>query len=179
VLALALASVGAMTVATAAEPMLDGDDTDHWLYRWRHAIFARSVVTLAGGPGGWPAAAPFLLAVAVALWAALAAAPRSTTWRAQAAAALAAWALVLVAVPDLLRTDREQGEFWGALAAVAVVAAATTIVVRPALALAAVPLLPVYWEGFHVHTKWTLAAAVAALGAAAALVRRPLLVSRS
>jgi hypothetical protein len=179
VLALALASVGAMTVATAAEPMLDGDDTDHWLYRWRHAIFARSVVTLAGGPGGWPAAAPFLLAVVVALWAALAAAPRSTAWRAQAVAALAAWALVLVAVPDLLRTDREQGEVWGALASVAVVAAATAIVVRPALALAAVPLLPVYLEGFHLHTKWTLAAAVAALGAAAALVRRPLLVSRS
>ncbi|MDQ4029673.1 MAG: hypothetical protein M3168_01390, partial [Actinomycetota bacterium] len=70
VLALALVSVAAMTVATAAEPMLDGDDTDHWLFRWRHGIFSHSVVTLAGGPGGWPAVAPFLLAVAVALGAA-------------------------------------------------------------------------------------------------------------
>ena len=171
VLALALASVAAMTIATAAEPMLDGDDTDHWLFRWRHGIFARSVVTLAGGPGGWPAVAPFLVTVAIALWAALALGPRSWDWKGQAAAALAAWGLVLVAVPDLLRTDRQQGEAWGALAAVALVAAVALIVARPPLALAALPLLPVYWEGFHVHTKWTLAAAVAALGAAAALVR--------
>jgi hypothetical protein len=170
VLALALASVGAMVVATAAEPMLEGDDTGHWLYRWQHAIFAQSVVTFAGGPGGWPAVLPFLAAAGAAL--SFVRVQLSREGLPQAALAVGAWLLVLLAVPDLLRTDREQGEAWGALATVVVVAVVAWIVVRPRVAAAGILLLPVFAPEFHAHTKWTLLAGVAAAGAAAALELR-------
>ena len=49
--ALALVSAGAMAVATAAEPLLQDDDTHHWIARIVDGNFAATIVSLSGvGP---------------------------------------------------------------------------------------------------------------------------------
>ena len=63
---LAAASIGAMTLATAAEPLLGTDDTASWVRRARAGDFTHTVVSALGGGHGWLAIAPFLLLVLAA-----------------------------------------------------------------------------------------------------------------
>lgn len=170
--ALAAFSVGAMTVATAAEPLLGNDDTHSWIVRWRHGDFARSVLSGFGLGHGWLGVLPFLLAVAVA---ALAAAPR-LSFHSAMLVELAAVAVLWLAAPDLLHTDRAVGQSTGLIALLALLLAlAAVVVVQDRLAiLAGIPLIALAWPGFAAHTKESLAAAAASLVAAgaAALHRR-------
>jgi hypothetical protein len=169
---LAAFSVGAMTVATAAEPLIGSDDTRSWLARWRHDDFTHSVISGFGVGHGWLAVAPFLVAVVVA---ALVAAPR-LEFRAAALVPLAAAALVWLAAPDLLHTDRAVGQSTGLIALIAMLAALLAVVaVHDRLALlAGAPLLALALPRFAAHTKESLAAAALSLAAAAvaAMVRR-------
>jgi hypothetical protein len=170
---LAAFSVGAMTVATAAEPLLGSDDTHSWIVRWRHGDFAQSVVTLLGGGHRWLGVAPFLVAVAAAVACAVPAlpAPRAS-WR--ALAALLAWAVVFLASPDLLHTDRVAHQTAGLAALVVILCALGGVLARAdgVRLLVGAPLLVLALPGFASHTKQSLALGVAVLGALAAVELR-------
>jgi hypothetical protein len=169
--ALGLFSIGAMTVATAAEPLLGNDDTHNWVERWHHGDFAQSVMTLAGGGHGWWAVAPFLLAVGVgvAVIAASFPLPRVTLL---ALAGIACAAVLFAAAPDLLHTDRAVGQSTGLLTLVVLLAASVVAVSRTPLAAA--PLLLLLVPGLASHTKQSLVVVVASLVVAGAveLLRR-------
>src|SRR5581483_3171865 len=105
--ALALVSAGAMTLATAAEPLLSNDDTRHWVHRVTGGNFAPTVLSLAGIGHGWLGILPFLALVLAVAAAAAAVWPRRPA-RADvtlAPAAVVAWILVEHAAPALLRID--------------------------------------------------------------------------
>lgn len=159
-------SIGAMTVATAAEPLLGNDDTHSWVVRWRHGDFARSVLTQFGIGHGWLAVLPFLAAIGVAV---IAAAPR-TRFALTALVPVAAVAVLFLAAPDLLHTDRAVRQSTGLVALVVLVAALIVLVVRrDRLALlAGVPLVALVVPGFASHTKQALAVSALSLVAAAA-----------
>ena len=170
-LLLAGASIVPMTAATMAEPLLQGDDTGSWFARIRDGNMVQTVVTLVGGGHGWLAVAPFLALVLVACALVLLGVARpqgiGLDWP-TGIGALAAWALVLLAAPSLLRTDRASGEPFGAVVLVVLVVAlclAVGRVARGRLAdlLPALPLVALAVPGFADHTKRSLAAAVAAL----------------
>jgi len=74
--ALGLLSIAAMTVATAAQPLIGDNDTYGWIVRWRHGDFVRSVLSLLGAGHGWLAVLPFLAGVAAAVAAAASSLPR-------------------------------------------------------------------------------------------------------
>src|SRR5206468_4288289 len=57
--ATAIVSAAAMAVATSAEPLLQNDDTRHWLSRVAHGNFTETVVTFTGAGHGWLAIVPF------------------------------------------------------------------------------------------------------------------------
>jgi hypothetical protein len=167
---LALVSVGAMTVATSAEPLLQNDDTHHWISRIVDGNFTATVVSLTGVGHGWIAILPFFLLVAVALVAGIAATPlrvaRRDLWL--AASTLAAWVVVVHGAPALLQVDRLAGESWGALAAVALLAGLVWALVRlhagdVAGAAPAVFLLAFALRRFDAHTKWAFALGVLVL----------------
>src|SRR5207244_455602 len=93
---LAIVSIGAMTIATSAEPLLSGFDTRHWIDRIRAGNFAATIVSLAGVGHGWLAILPFFALVLVAVAAVAVASPLSVE-RVDivvAAASLVAWILV-------------------------------------------------------------------------------------
>ncbi len=163
-IALAVVSTGAMVVATAAEPLLGNDDTRSWLRRWQHGDFAQTVVTLLGDGHSWLAIAPFLVAALVAAVLAAARLPKPTL-DATAIAAVGAWAIVLLAAPDLLRTDRSVGQAWGLIALVALLAVLALLLARPTPSrlVAAAPLGLLALPHFASHTKQSLAACVAAV----------------
>jgi hypothetical protein len=141
--ALALVSIGAMTVATATEPLLpnntgrvgvQGDvaHTDVWFDRLRDGNFTRTILSSAGAGQGWLAIAPFLLLIALALGLAAFA----TAWpRARkrdvlgAAVALGGWALCVHFLPELLRDDYGSGGSLGAGGALIAVLAVAAVVV--------------------------------------------------
>jgi hypothetical protein len=167
---LALVSVGAMTVATIAEPLLPNDDTGHWISRIAEGNFTATVVSLAGAGHGWIAIVPFLLLVAVAVAAGIAATPLRLTRRDLwlGAATLAAWIVVEHGAPALLQVDRLVGESWGLLAAVALVAGLVWALVRLHRgdvrgAAPAVLLLALALRRFDAHTKWAFLLAVVVL----------------
>jgi len=163
--ALAVASAGAMVVATSAEPLLQNDDTHHWLSRIADGNFAATVVSLGGFGHGWLAILPFYLCVLVAATTAVLATRLPLVRRdlVLAAAAVAAWILVAHAAPHLLRVDRIVHESWGLAATILFVSAAAWAVVR--LRPAGLFLLPFAAIGFDDHTKWALFLAVAVLAA--------------
>lgn len=104
---LALVSCASMTVATATDPLLGHDDTREWARLAADGEFTHTVVTLAGGGRDWVATAPFFAAVAVALVAAAATAPRALgrrDWTA-ALAGTAAWATTASLAPGLLAEE--------------------------------------------------------------------------
>ena len=161
--ALALVSVGAMAVATSAEPLLSNDDTHHWISRIADGNFAATVLTLLGAGHGWLAILPFFVLVAVALLATGAATRLHVTRQdaALAAAALAGWIVVEHGAPALLQVDRLVGESWGLLAAICLVAGVVWGLVRIHTGdlVAASPvllLLPFALRRFDAHTKWAL-----------------------
>jgi hypothetical protein len=165
--ALAVISAGAMVVATSAEPLLQSDDTRHWLSRIVHGNFAATVVSLGGVGHGWLAILPFYALVLVAAGAAIRATrlPVSRPDLRMAGAAVIAWILVEHSAPELLRVDRLVHESWGLFAAILLVAAAVWAVLR--LRPEGLLLLPFATVRFDDHTKWALLLAVLALAALA------------
>ena len=158
VLSLAAVSIGAMVVATSAEPLLSNDDTHHWIARIAGGNFAATVLSLAGIGHGWLAILPFFAFVLVA---ALAALPRFGIYRrdlAMAAAALAAWVVVEHGAPELLHVDDLVRESWGALAALLLLLGAVLAVVR--LRPEGLLLVPFLFFAFDRHTKWAVLLAV-------------------
>jgi hypothetical protein len=174
--ALALVSAAAMTIATSAEPLLQNDDTRHWLSRIVHGNFTATVVSFGGVGHGWLAIIPFYAFVLVGASAAIAATRLPVTRRdlVMAAAAVLAWILVEHGAPELLRVDRLVHERWGLLAAILLTVAAVWAALR--LRPEGLLLLPFATVHFDDHTKWALLLAVLALVALAlhGRVRRPL-----
>ena len=183
--ALALVSIGAMLVATSAEPLLPNDDTHLWITRITHGNFAPTVFSLAGIGHGWLAILPFYAVAAVALVAAAVATPLTFARRdlVLAAAALVAWIVVEHGAPALLEVDRLVHQSYGAIAAVALVAGLTWAFLLlhrrgfPA-ALPALPLLAFAARRFDEHTKWAALLALLVLAALAASERLRLRGSR-
>jgi len=169
--ALAAISVGAMSVATSAEPLLSNDDTHHWIARIADGNFAATVLTLAGVGHGWLAILPFYAFVLVAVLAAAAATRVAVTRRdlVTAAAAVLAWLVVAHGAPELLHVDDLVRQSWGAVAALLLAAGAGWAVAR--LRLAGLLLLPFGLLGFDRHTKWAVLVALLALAAMAAAPR--------
>jgi hypothetical protein len=165
--ALALISTGAMVVATSAEPLLQNDDTRHWLSRIVHGNFVPTVVSLGGVGHGWLAIVPFYALVLVAVTAAIVATPLplSRSDLLIAGAAVLAWILVEHGAPELLRVDRLVHERWGLLAAVGLAVAAVWAVLR--LRPEGLLLVPFATVRFDDHTKWALLLALLALAALA------------
>ena len=167
--ALGVFSVAAMTVATAAEPLLKDDDTHAWVARWRNGDFAQSVVTLAGHGHGWLAVTPFLAAVAVAAACIAASVPRARPTLA-ALVPLAAFAVLFAAAPDLLHTDRAVGQSTGLLAVLALGATLILAVARTPIAIA--PLLVLLLPRFSAHTKEALVVVAASFALVATIELR-------
>jgi hypothetical protein len=166
--ALALISTGAMVVATSAEPLLQNDDTRHWLSRIVHGNFVPTVVSLGGVGHGWLAIVPFYALVLVAVGAAIMATTSLAVSRrdlVMAGAAVFAWILVEHGAPELLRVDRLVHERWGLLAAIGLVSAAVWAVLR--LRPEGLLLVPFATVHFDDHTKWALLLALLALAALA------------
>jgi phage shock protein PspC (stress-responsive transcriptional regulator) len=166
--ALALISAGAMVVATSAEPLLQDDDTRHWLSRIGHGNFAATVVSLTGVGHGWLAILPFYALVVVAAIAAIAATrlPLERRDLAVAAAAVVAWLVVEHGAPELLRIDRAVHQSYGAITAILLVAASAWAVLR--LRPEGLPLLAFGTIRVADHTKWALLLTLLVLGALAA-----------
>src|SRR5205085_5285416 len=158
--ALAFVSAGAMAVATAAEPLLQDDDTHHWIARIVDGNFAATIVSLSGVGHGWIAILPFFFFVLVAIVAtALATRPRLTRHDLLTApAAVVAWIVVEHGAPELLRVDRLVHQSWGTLAAVVLAAVAAWAVIGRRLE--GLLLLPFATVRFDVHTKFALLLAV-------------------
>ena len=167
VAALALVSAGAMVVATSAEPLLQNDDTRHWLSRIGHGNFTATVVSLGGVGHGWLAIVPFYFLVLVAAAAAIAATrlPLARRDVAMAAAALAAWLLVEHGAPELLRIDRAVHQSYGLVAAILLTAACAWAALR--LRPEGLPLLAFATIRTADHTKWALLLVLLVLAALA------------
>jgi hypothetical protein len=165
--ALALVSAGAMTVATSAEPLLQSDDTRHWLSRIGHGNFAPTVVSFSGVGHGWLAILPFYALVLAGAAAAIGATrlPIRRHDLATAGAAVVAWLLVEHSAPELLRVDRSVHQWYGLAAALLLTAACAWAALRPRLAAA--PLLAFATVRTAEHTKWALLLVVLVLAALA------------
>jgi hypothetical protein len=173
--ALALVSIGAMLIATSAEPLLSNDDTHLWIARIAHGNFAQTVLSLAGVGHGWLAILPFYAVALVAVAAAAAATPLTFARRelAPAVSALVAWILVERGAPALLEVDRLVHQSYGAITTVVLVAGLTwgLLLLHRGRALAALPALPLLAfaaRRFDAHTKWALLLALLVLAALAA-----------
>jgi hypothetical protein len=173
--ALAVVSVGAMTAATSAGPLLSNDDTRHWLSRIVHGSPVETALAFAGADGGIGPMLLFyaLVAVAAAAAAACVRVPLTRRDARAAVAALVAWGLVEHGAPELFRIDAATHKHWGLLAAILLVAAAVAGVVRVHVgdlrgAALALPLLAFATVRFSDHTKWALVLCVSVLAALAA-----------
>ena len=159
--ALAAVSIGAMAIATSAEPLLSNDDTHHWIARIEDGNFTDTVLSLGTIGHGWLAILPFYALVAAAV-ACAAAVTRVTVTRRElgtAVAAVVAWIVVERGAPELLRVDALVHTGWGSVAALLLVAGAGWAVAhrRPEGLL----LLPFAVVAFDRHTKWALLLALA------------------
>ncbi len=165
--ALALFSVGAMTVATAAEPLLADDDTHSWVVRWEHGDFAQSVMSLVGGGHGVLAVLPFLAAITAAA-AAAASSLRLRPVTVWAIVPLVGFATFFHAAPRLLRTDSAVKQSTGLIAVLVLGLTLLLITARPGpwMAAAGIPLLLLIVPGVASHTKESLLAETVALVAA-------------
>ena len=169
--ALAAISIGAMAVATSAEPLLSSDDTHHWIARIADGNFAATVLSLTGIGHGWLAILPFYALVLVAVGAAAAVTRIPVTRRdlVTALAAVLAWLVLEHAAPELLRVDDLVRQSWGAAAALLLVAAASWSVAR--LRPEGLLVLPFAVLAFDRHTKWALLLAMAVLAGMAVHAR--------
>lgn len=173
--ALAAISIGAMVVATSAEPLLSDNDTHHWIARIADGNFAATWLSLTGIGHGWLAILPFFALIVVAVGAAVASTPLTVRRRdaAGAVAAVLAWIVVEHGAPELLHVDDLVRENWGTLAAVLLLASAAWAVAR--LRVEGLLLLPFVVLAFDRHTKWAVLLGLAVL---AALTTRPALARR-
>jgi hypothetical protein len=162
---LAIPSIATMVGATLAEPLaMPGEGVGLWLDRWRAGDFTHTVVSEVGGGSGWLAVAPVLVLLALAVGLAVCSLPRRPLLRSDlvlALVALAVWAIVARAAPDLLALDRAVGQSTGlaavlvlvAVGAVAWLAAARWGIWSAAgVAVLGVLVLP----GMSSHSKWAL-----------------------
>jgi len=159
--ALSAISIGAMAVATSAEPLLSNDDTHHWIARIADGNFTATVLSLAGIGHGWLAILPFYALVVVA---AVAAMPRFGVTRRDvvtAVAAVVAWIVVEHGAPELIRIDGLVHQSWGALAALLLLGGAFYAVMR--LRPEGVLFLPLVLFAVDRHTKVALLVAVVAV----------------
>jgi hypothetical protein len=104
-IALALASVATMVLATTANPQLPTDYTGHWITLLRAHRTAPTLVTALGGGAGLRALVPFLLAVGAALALAARASPALELWGTRlgvGAAAIAIWAGAAIELPGVV-----------------------------------------------------------------------------
>ena len=105
VLALLVASTAVYAVATVTYPRIGEEGTGPWTW-WeylRESTFIDTLTVELGGPRGWAAVVPFVLALAAAIaagvWASRQRISRSDV--AVAVAAVASWGLLIVAAPSL------------------------------------------------------------------------------
>jgi hypothetical protein len=171
---LALVSIGAMAVATSAGPLLQNDDTHHWVSRLAGGNLVRTVFSFAGAGHG---VGPMLLFYAlVATGAGLAAAATSVQLMRRdaltAGAALVAWILLEHGAPRLFLVDAGVHKSWGLAAVVVLLVDLVWAVARGGRAtLLAAPLLAFATVRFTEHTKWALALCLLVLAALAAELR--------
>jgi hypothetical protein len=94
-LALAVPSAVLLVTATTTLPLIGNDDVGAWTHLVRVGVFQHTFVSVLGGDNSWPAIAPVLLALAVAIGFAVAATPKAVSregwWP---VLAVIAWALV-------------------------------------------------------------------------------------
>lgn len=170
--ALSLISIGAMVVATSAEPALSNDDTHHWFSRIAAGNFVPTVLSFSGVGHGWLGISPFLLLVGVSLLAA-GVILRPTLRRQDvvlASASVIAWVVVEHGAPALLEVDRLVRQSYGAVAAVALAVGLAWSLLRlfeGRVAAAAPGLLLLVFAArrFDEHTKYALLLALFVLGA--------------
>jgi 4-amino-4-deoxy-L-arabinose transferase-like glycosyltransferase len=183
-----LAAISAAIVATATgtEALLpsndvalqrlgDVADTGRWAHDLAHGLFARTVLSAAGGGSGWIGIAPFALLVAAAVVLAVRATPRPPVVRRDvetAVVVVAGWLVCLQAAPSLLHHDRLSGGATGALAVIALAAAVVVGASRTfrrglAAAAPALPLLLLFVPWARDHRGWALVVAALALSGTA------------
>jgi hypothetical protein len=191
--ALAAGSAVWMVAATATEPLLKhnahtfwivGDiaDTGRWFRRFANGDFTRTVLSSAGLGHGWVAIAPFLVAVALALWLAARATPWPRLARRDAetaGAALLGWIVLAIDGPLLLHHDRTTGGTLGAVATTLVAAGVVLTCMRiwRSGLVAGLPGLPLVAFAAHPvahHTAWAAGIALAVVVAEVALEARTL-----
>ena len=168
---LAAVSMGAMALATSAGPLLQDDDTHHWVSRLADGNLVRTVFSFAGtGHGVGPMLVFYAL---VAAGAGLAAAATPVRFARHdvvtAACALIAWILLEHGAPRLFLVDASVHKSWGLAAAVLLLVDLVWAVVRGGRSLLlAAPLLAFATVRFSEHTKWALVLCVLVLAALAA-----------
>jgi hypothetical protein len=171
---LAAVSIGAMALATSAGPLLQNDDTHHWVARLVDGNLVRTVFSFAGAGHGVGPMLLFYAAVATGAVCAAAATRVEFARRdlATAVAALVAWILLEHGAPRLFLVDASVHKSWGLAAAVLLLVDLVWAVARGGRALLlAVPLLAFATVRFTEHTKWALALCLLVLVALAAEVR--------
>jgi hypothetical protein len=126
-------------VATTTQPLIGFDWTGYWAHVLDMASFEHTVATILGAGNGWGGIVPFLIAVAVAIALAVRASDRVSLGGGTLAAALAlaVWACVAIAAPDLLAEsyDGQYASDWNALVAASAVGALTLVGLLAALEL--------------------------------------------
>jgi hypothetical protein len=114
--ALTLASVTTMVLATVTHPQIASDATGRWLTMFEAHHFAPTMVSALGAATGWVALAPFLAGVvgALALAAAASSRLRLTAPRfGLGVAAAAAWALAAIVLPPAVGSSTLHGHATG------------------------------------------------------------------
>jgi hypothetical protein len=172
--ALGAVSVGAMTLATSAGPLLPDDDTHHWVARLADGNLVRTVFSFAGAGHGLTPMLPFYALVLVGAGAAAAATRLPTSRRdiAAAAAAVVAWMLLEHAAPRFFLVDAAVHMSWGLAAAVLLLVALAWAIVSlhrgsNAALLVAAPLLAFATVRVAEHAKWSVALCALVLAALA------------
>jgi hypothetical protein len=138
-LALAIPSAVLTLVATTTQPLIGFDWTGYWAHVLATGNFEQTVATVLGAGNGWGGLLPFLAAVAAAIGLAVWASDRLAVAGGTLAATLAVaiWAAVAIAAPDLLGEDYH-GQYaseWNALIAATAVGAVTLVAAAAALEL--------------------------------------------
>jgi hypothetical protein len=141
--ALAVPSIVLMMVATTTLPLIGFDWTGYWAHILDEATFEHTVATVLGAGNGWAGILPFVLAVGGALALAVSVSDRLSMagGTLAAALALAVWACVAIATPDLLGENYE-GQFaskWNALISATAVGSVTLVGALAAFELRALP----------------------------------------
>jgi hypothetical protein len=138
-LALAVPSTVLMMVATTTQPLIGFDWTGYWAHVLDLASFEHTVATVLGAGNGWGGIAPFAAAIAAAIALAVSASARLSLagGALPAALAVAVWACLAIAAPDLLGEDYtgQYASEWNALIAATAVGAVTLVGVVAAFEL--------------------------------------------